>query len=228
MHAFTASGSICALFAALAVFEGRLSLAFVWLGIAFVIDGIDGTFARAVDVKRRLPRYSGERLDLIVDFTTYVFVPVLMLERVGYLAGATGIVLASAILLSSLYHFVDDGNKSEDNCFVGFPAIWNVVAFYLLAFAVPPGWAAAVILVCSALAFVPMRWLHPMRVAALAPLNVAAMLAWSVAAGVTVSRGFPAQGWPRLVLAAVLLYGLALTAWWSWQDWRARRSRPKG
>src|SRR5690606_20193549 len=133
----------------------------------------DGTFARALDVKRRLPRFSGDKLDMVVDYVTYVLVPALALQLGGYLQGLWGGVLASLILLSSLYHFCDQDNKADDHCFVGFPAIWNIVAFYVFAFALPAWAVALLVLVCVALTFVPMRWLHPMRVRALRPLNLA-------------------------------------------------------
>ncbi len=166
VHLFTALGAVCALFAIHAVLDGKYEVAFVWLGVAFIIDGIDGTFARAVDVGRRLPDFSGEKLDLVVDYVTYVFVPALALQLGGYLPGVWGGVLAGLILLSSLFHFSHLGSKADDHCFVGFPAVWNVVAFYIFAFALP-GWAVSgLILLCVGFTFVPMRWLHPLRVAA--------------------------------------------------------------
>jgi phosphatidylcholine synthase len=105
VHLFTATGAVCAFYATLAVFEQRWEALFAWLGLAFLIDGIDGTFARMVDVERRLPHFSGETLDLVVDYVTYVFVPTLALLQKGYLVGPVGHALAAAILLSSLYHF---------------------------------------------------------------------------------------------------------------------------
>src|SRR5262249_57305159 len=103
-----------------------------------------GTFARMVDVNARLPRFSGDRLDLLVDYLTYVFVPTVALLQAGYLHGGFGLVLASLILLSSLYHFSDTESKTEDYSFVGFPAIWNIVAFYIFAFQMS-SWLAAML-----------------------------------------------------------------------------------
>ncbi len=218
VHAFTASGILCALFATLAIAESTYPKAFAWLWLALLIDGIDGTFARMVDVGRRLPRFSGERLDTVVDYVTYVFVPVLALLNARILDGALGIALAGLILMSSLFHFSDNANKTADHCFVGFPAIWNVVAFYLFAFPLP-GWAAAlVVLACSGLTFVPMRWLHPMRVERHFGINIAASALWLVAAASTFWTGFPASFWAQAVLLAVLAYGIALTVRWPWAD----------
>src|SRR5258708_14958079 len=143
VHLFTALGAVCGLLATRAVFAGAWEQAFVWLGLALIVDGIDGTFARMADVSTKLPRFSGDRLDMVVDYVTYVFVPALALSQAGYLGGeALGVMLASLILLSSLFHFSDTESKSDDHCFVGFPAIWNIVAFYVFAFHMPV-WAVA-------------------------------------------------------------------------------------
>src|SRR5436305_12231867 len=76
---FTALGAVCALFATRAVLAGAWEQVFAWLGLALFIDGADGTFARMANVSTKLPRFSGDRLDMIVDYVTYVFVPVLAL-----------------------------------------------------------------------------------------------------------------------------------------------------
>lgn len=213
VHAFTASGIVCALFATLATLEGAWVTAFIWLGVAFLIDGVDGTLARLVHIHSRLPRFSGERLDMVVDYVTYVFVPALMLLRSGILSGWVGTAAAAFILMSSLYHFSDTASKTEDHHFVGFPAIWNLVAFYLFAFPMPGWLALAIVVVCGCLTFVPMRWLHPMRVRRLMWVNVAATVVWSAAAAwVVLVTGLPAQGPAAWLLAAVALYGIALAA----------------
>jgi phosphatidylcholine synthase len=214
VHLFTALGIICALLAVHALLDRGFETAFIWLGVALIVDGIDGTFARAVDVKRRLPRFSGEKLDQVVDYVTYVFVPVLALQLGGYLQGVWGGILASLILLSSLYHFCDYDNKADDHCFVGFPAIWNIVAFYIFAFALP-GWAAGLlVLVCVVLTFVPMRWLHPLRVRALRPINLAMSALWAIAAIWAVAAGFPANAAVLAALGFVAVYGVGLSVLW--------------
>jgi phosphatidylcholine synthase len=211
VHVFTGLGAVCGLFAALAAFDAAWERMFVWLGIALVIDGIDGSFARLTRVEERLPRFSGERLDLVVDYVTYVFVPALALERAGYIDGAVGLVFAAAILLSSLFHFSDLASKDDDYSFVGFPAIWNVVAFYVFAFAMQQWAAYAVIGACVVLTFVPMRWAHPLRVTRLRWLTLAVTAGWAAAAIATVATGFPATGWSRLMLAVAAVYLIGLT-----------------
>jgi phosphatidylcholine synthase len=210
VHAFTALGVVCALMAVMAILDQAWERVFVWLGLALLIDGIDGTFARYVDVTRRLPRISGDRLDQVVDYVTYVLVPVLALLQAGYLVGTWGLILAALILLSSLYHFADLGNKSADHSFVGFPAIWNLVAFYFFAFGLERWLVAVVVLVCVALTFVPMRWVHPLRVTRLRPVTLLLTLCWAIAGAWTLWYGFPAPPAAQTLLAGVGLYGVAL------------------
>lgn len=211
VHLFTALGAVCGLFAALTAFDGNWSVMFVWLGVALVIDAVDGTFARMLDVEQRLPRFSGERLDLVVDYVTYVFVPALALLKGGYLDGASGYVIAALILLSSLYHFSDLASKGADYSFVGFPAIWNVMAFYVFALD-PPGWLTyAALLAGIVLTFVPIHWAHPVRVAHWRPVTLAVTVAWSMAAIAAVWAGLPAPLWAKAVLAGAAVYFIALT-----------------
>jgi phosphatidylcholine synthase len=211
VHVFTALGAVCGLLAALAAFEGAWERMFVWLGLALFIDGIDGSFARLVRVGERLPRFSGERLDLVVDYVTYVFVPALALVRAGFLDGSLGLVFAALILLSSLFHFADLASKGDDYSFIGFPAVWNVVAFYIFALGTST-WVTYAIVTCAiVLTFVPLRWVHPFRVMHLRALTLLVTIVWTVAAILAVWQGFPTGPWNKAVLAGVAVYLIGLT-----------------
>ncbi len=214
VHLFTALGAVCALLATLAIFDKAPERMFFWLGIALIIDGIDGTFARAARVKERLPRFSGEILDLVVDYVTYVFVPVLALLAWRHLDGATGLILASGILLSSLYHFADTMSKNAENFFVGFPAIWNIVAFFVFALDLPPLATTLIVVLAIAGTFIPMPWVHPLRVEAWRPVTMSVMAAGAVAAVYSVAAGFPANLIAALVLAAAAAYTIAFSVYW--------------
>jgi phosphatidylcholine synthase len=211
VHLFTALGAVCALLATHAVISGAWETAFAWLGVALFIDGVDGALARKAKVHLWLPRFSGERLDLVIDYLTYVFIPALALLQAGFLRGPWGLTLAALILLSSLFHFSDTESKADDHSFIGFPAIWNLVAFYIFAFRMSETAAALVVLTCVVLTFVPLKWAHPMRTARLRPLTMAAMAVWGAAAAVTLYTGFPALVWVQTLLGAAAAYGLALT-----------------
>jgi phosphatidylcholine synthase len=214
VHIFTASGSVCALLAILDILEGRFEAAFAWLLLALFIDGVDGSIARAVSVEATLPRFSGERLDLVVDYVTYVFVPVLALLRGGFLTGTGGLVIGALVLLSALYHFSDRQSKADDYCFVGFPAVWTLVAFCIFAWGFSAAAAKIVCLVLVVLTFVPMHWIHPMRVKRWFALNVAVAAA-GLAAGVWVlATGFPGGLLAKLVLAATCAYFVVMVIVW--------------
>ncbi|MGD9785260.1 MAG: phosphatidylcholine/phosphatidylserine synthase [Hyphomicrobiaceae bacterium] len=214
VHLLTGLGALCALFATEAAIAGAFERMFVWLGIAFVIDGIDGPIARAIGVVERLPRFSGERIDLVIDYLTYVFVPVLALLVAGRIGPpAVAYTLAALVLLSSLFHFADVESKADELAFVGFPAIWNIAAFYVFAFEMSPGAVQLLILAGVVLTFVPMHWVHPVRVLALRPVTLIMTAAWAGAAAWAASVGFPAP-WPaRLLLGVCAVYGLALSIW---------------
>ena len=104
---------------------------FGWLGVALIIDAIDGPLARRLDVVRLQPNWSGEVLDLVVDFVTYVFVPAYAITASGMLLPVAAPLLGIGIVMSSALYFADRRMKAADNHFRGFPALWNVAAFYL-------------------------------------------------------------------------------------------------
>jgi phosphatidylcholine synthase len=211
VHLFTALGAVCALLATHAVISGAWEAAFAWLGLALLIDGVDGTLARRAKVQLWLPRFSGDKLDLVIDFLTYVFVPTLALLQAGFLRGAWGLGLAGLILVSSLFHFSDTASKAADHSFVGFPAIWNLVAFYVFAFQLSGTAVALLVVAFALLTFVPLKWAHPMRTLRLRALTLAAVAAWGIAAAATLLSGFPAPMWAKALLLAVAVYGIGLT-----------------
>ena len=149
VHLLTATGAAFALLALLAAARGDWQSMFVWLGVALVVDSIDGPLARRLHVTTVLPRWSGERLDLIVDFLTYVAVPAFAVSQADLLPQQFRLPAGIAILLSSLFHVADQESKTKEGYFVGFPAIWNVVCLYLFAFMPSPVvtalWAGAAI-----------------------------------------------------------------------------------
>jgi phosphatidylcholine synthase len=210
VHCFTALGAVCALLGLRAALAEEWVALFVWLGIALIIDGVDGTLARLSNVAAVLPRFSGERLDLIIDYLTYVFVPALALMLGGFLEGTLGVLLAALILLSSLFHFSDTESKTPDYCFVGFPALWNVVAFYAFALGMPSWLAAAMVSVLVVLTFVPWLWVHPLRTPLLRPVTLLILVAWFAAAVLTLRQGFPATPALQAILVLAALYVLAL------------------
>ena len=180
VHIFTACGAGCALMALLAAAQGRWVAMFVWLAVALFIDGVDGTLARRFRVAEILPRWSGNSLDLVVDFTTYVFVPAFALATSGLLPPLAAIPLALAIVITSALYFADEEMKTSDNFFRGFPGLWNAAAFHLFVLKLPPWAAACVVAALVILTFMPLRVLHPFRVEQFRIFNLVALAAWSV------------------------------------------------
>ncbi|SNS05870.1 phosphatidylcholine synthase [Geodermatophilus pulveris] len=185
VHLYTASGSVLGLLIVLAAFEGD-AVAALWLGlVALVVDGTDGMLARRLRVKETIPWFDGARLDDIVDYLTYAFAPVVLLWTTGSLpAGTLGWVVAALPLLASSYQFCRIDAKTEDHTFLGFPSYWNVVAFYAIVLDLAPGLVATVLVVCSLLVFVPVRYLYPSRTPVLHGLSLVLTAAWLVLYGV--------------------------------------------
>ena len=179
VHAYTATGALIAFAAVLAVIDGRYRIAFLWLIAATFVDATDGVLARFAQVKRRLPGFDGARLDDIVDYLTYVFVPVLLLYHAGLLPTTWGAVVAAAVLLSSAYGFASLDAKSDDAFFTGFPSYWNVVAIYLYAFRLPPIANAAILLTLSVLVFVRIGYVYPSRTPVLRGLTNVLGACWA-------------------------------------------------
>lgn len=181
VHLFTSLGVVIAFLSLLAIERGEPREALLWLLLALGIDGIDGSLARAAHVRQRLPRIDGEALDLVIDYLTFVFLPVLFIWRGGYLPGSLAMPLCAAILSSSLYVFARRDMKTDDGYFRGFPAVWNVVAFYF--FVLAPGPAAAAITVAALLimTFAPVHVVHPFRVTEYRPLLVGLAMLWMLA-----------------------------------------------
>jgi phosphatidylcholine synthase len=217
IHALTASGAVLGFFAFLSVERGEYRLALLWLAAALIVDGIDGPLARWVGVKQRVPGVDGTTLDLVVDYLTYVFVPAVLIYRAGLLPDGLAAAGAAAILLSSLYTFARTDMKTEDNFFRGFPAEWNVVAFYL--FVLQPGRIAGAIVVglLSALTFAPVHFVHPLRVRLYQPWLGIATAAWGLSSTALLWPAWDLNwmhAWLALSLAGaatLLLIGFART-----------------
>jgi phosphatidylcholine synthase len=209
IHVLTATGVLAGFQALLACVDRNWELAFIWLAVANLIDGVDGPLARYFKVKAYLPRFSGERLDLIIDYFTYVIVPALMIYFSGRMPAGWALVAAFIVLMTSLFHFSDEDSKTEDGFFVGFPAVWNVIAFLLFVFPVPPEVGFAAIAICGALTFVPLKWVHPIRARRWRPLTILVLLAWSGASMLAIWQGLPATPLIQGVIAVCSLYLLA-------------------
>jgi phosphatidylcholine synthase len=163
VHAYTALGLVAAAGIAVAVIDGTpaaFRLAFILMLVATLIDATDGTFARAVGVKKVLPGFDGRRLDDLIDFQTYTSLPLLLIWQAELIPTAWQACLL-APLVASAYGFCQVHAKTDDGYFLGFPSYWNIIAFYLYVLQPPPWLALALILFFAVMTFVPARYLYP-------------------------------------------------------------------
>jgi phosphatidylcholine synthase len=181
VHLYTASGAVLALLILVAAFQGEAVRA-LWLMLAaLAIDSTDGLLARKMRVSEALPSFDGALLDNIVDYMTYVFAPMVLLWSEGYLPeGNAGLVFAALPLLASSYQFCRVDAKTDDHFFLGFPSYFNVVAFYVIVFDVHPAVTAFMLVVCSVLVFVPIRYVYPTRTVAFRRLSLLLTSLWLV------------------------------------------------
>lgn len=178
VHILTAMGGGIALLAMLEAVREHWASMFGWLGVALVVDAIDGPIARRLDVVRLQPNWSGEVLDLVVDFVTYVFVPAYAITASGLLLPLAAPLLGIGIMVSGALYFADRRMKASDNHFRGFPALWNAAAFYLFLLHLSPVLSTLFIAALIALTFAPFHVLHPIRVVRLRWLTL-----WLMAIG---------------------------------------------
>jgi phosphatidylcholine synthase len=190
VHIFTALGAGVALIALLEAVREHWAAMFWWLGVALAIDGVDGPIARRLDVVRVQPNWSGEVLDLVVDFVTYVFVPAYAITASGLLLPLAAPLLGGGIAVSGALYFSDRRMKSEDNHFRGFPGLWNIAAFYLFLLHLPPALSSLGVAVLIVLTFAPFHVVHPVRVVRLRWLTLLLLGVWGVLAAITLVNDF--------------------------------------
>jgi phosphatidylcholine synthase len=206
VHIFTALGAACALLALIAAVRADWPAMFVWLGIALVIDGVDGTLARRLRVAEVLPRWSGDVLDLVVDILNYVFVPAYALAASGLLPQSIATALGALVVVTGSLYFADRQMKTSDYYFRGFPALWNVAAFYLFLLKPAPWLGAFIVAALAVLTFVPFHVIHPMRIAHLRALTLAALAAWGLLAILAVAENLEPGYWIDAALCVLAIY----------------------
>lgn len=206
VHIFTAMGAGVALLALMEAVREHWTNMFGWLGVALIIDAIDGPIARRLDVVRLQPNWSGEVLDLVVDFVTYVFVPAYAITASHLLLPLAAPILGIGIVISSALYFADRRMKSADNHFRGFPGLWNAAAFYLFLLHLPPVWSSLGVAILIALTFAPFHVLHPVRVARLRWLTLWLMAAGAALALYTLACDFDVGAPIVVALCAIAAY----------------------
>jgi phosphatidylcholine synthase len=222
-HFYTGLGAVAALAATIEVVAGDFRGAFLWLGVQLFIDSTDGVLARALRVKERLPHFDGARLDDIIDYLTYVFIPVLLMLQADLLPAGWGVWVGGLVLLASGYGFCRSDAKTltSDYFFTGFPSYWNLVALYSFLFELSPEINAALVTLLALLVFVPTRYVYPSRTKTLSRLTLVLGVLWGALLAWIVWR-LPATDGPWAGISLIFPgYYLALSCW---LDWQSRRS----
>lgn len=183
VHLLTATGAVFAMLAMLEAVEQDWAMMFVWLVVAFAVDGIDGPLARKTHVKHYAPEFDGVLLDLIIDYLTYVFIPAFALFSSGLMDGWSGWVMIILVTFASALYFADTRMKTKDNSFSGFPGCWNMLVIVL--FALEPAWQISLILVTvlTVAMFLPIKFIHPVRTDRWRVISLPMALAWTAFAG---------------------------------------------
>ena len=211
VHLLTASGAVLAMLALLAAAKGDWATMFLWLVVAFIVDGIDGPLARAVDIKKYAPQWDGVLLDLIIDYLTYVFIPAYALFVSGLFEGWSGWFSVGVIVFTAVIYFADTRMKTSDNSFSGFPGCWNMVV--LVFFAIEPHWIIMTILIAvlAMLQFFPVKFVHPVRTERWRWLSLPAIALWVCCGFMCAWYDFQAIPtlWTGGLLLSTLYLGLA-------------------
>ena len=206
VHLLTATGAVFAMFALLAAVDERWSLMFLWLLVAFAVDGIDGPLARKYDVHTYAPHIDGALLDLIIDYLTYVFIPAYALFTSGLLPGWTGWIAIIAITYGSVIYFADTRMKTKDNSFAGFPACWNMLILVLFALK-PNFWIILIVVVALTYTmFTNIKFIHPVRTKRWRAISLPMTAGWVFFAGWATFVDFHPESWAH--------WGLIITSLW--------------
>lgn len=206
VHLLTGSGAALALMALISATREDWQGMFIWLGLALVVDGIDGPLARKIDTKTHAANWDGAVLDLVIDYLNYVFIPAYAFIYTDLLPAPLGLVCALFVALTAAVYFADVRMKARDHCFVGYPGVWQMPLLVLLVLEPPPLVTCAVVLLLGLGQFAPVKFVHPVRTLRWRPVTLAACVGWLVFAGWVVAADFePAQ---------IARIGLLVTSLW--------------
>lgn len=206
VHLLTATGAVFAMLAMLEASQGDWPMMFVWLVVAFAVDGIDGPLARKYGVSENAPEVDGVLLDLIIDYLTYVFIPAYALFQSDLLPGWPGWLSLLAIVFTSAIYFADTRMKTKDNSFAGFPGCWNMLVIVLFAVSPPPMVSLVCVLLLSAAMFTDLKFIHPVRTERWRAVSLPVAIAWTVFAAWAAWVEFDPESWAQWGLVATSFY----------------------
>lgn len=212
VHAFTSSGLITGFLALIAIGEKDWNIAFLWLFVSFVIDGVDGSLARLFKVKEVLPSMDGKNIDFVIDFANYAIFPAYFFYMAEMVPEVWMYPCLALILLSSSLYYGKVGMVADEQYFVGFPVLWNVVVFYcFFIFHNIPELNVAMVIIFAILHFVPVKYAYPSRSKKYFWLHLLVSLSWFIG-GAVVLFYYPQQILPLDILEVAVILYFALVA----------------
>ena len=206
VHFLTATGAVFAMLAMLEAVNEDWPMMFVWLVVAFVVDGIDGPLARKYEVKTHAAQFDGMLLDMIIDYLTYVFIPAFALFYSGLLPGWTGWLALLIITFASVIYFADTRMKTADNSFQGFPGCWNMVVLVLFALEPPVALSLIIVAALGVAMFLPLKFVHPVRTERWRVVTLPVAFGWTFFAGWAAWVEFDPQSWAHWGLVVTSIY----------------------
>tara|TARA_B100001109_G_C18725136_1_gene409179 strand:+ start:66 stop:806 length:741 start_codon:yes stop_codon:yes gene_type:complete len=180
IHLLTGLGIVAGFFALIAVMSNNQKEAFLWLGLAFLIDSVDGTLARKFNVKKNLPNIDGRMLDSIIDFFNYVIIPSIMIYWFRYVPDQFVLLIPAILIFISIYSYVNLNILTDDNYYNGFPAIWNVIVLYFYIFGTSQNVNLIFLILLILLKFSPLKCIHPLRVKKFKNLSIFFTIIWFI------------------------------------------------
>mgnify|MGYP003877696809 CR=1 FL=1 len=212
VHLLTATGAVFSMLAIIAAANSAWETMYLWLVVAFAVDGIDGPLARRYHVKTQAAQIDGVLLDLIIDYLTYVFIPAFALFQSGLLPNVASWIALIVITFASALYFADSRMKTTDNSFSGFPGCWNMFAVVCFSVQPHPNLILPLILALALMMFLPVKFIHPVRTARWRAVSLPVALLWTVAGIWATLHGFDTPEWLRNVLIVSALYLLVAGA----------------
>lgn len=206
VHILTASGAFFAFLSLVAMAEKEFAKAFFWLGIALLVDGVDGPLARRLEVRKWWPHWSGDMLDNVIDYVTYVMIPAFALYQSGLMGRYFSFTAAAVIVITSAIYYADTRMKTEDYGFKGFPVCWNMVVFTLFIVSPSELFSFAVVLLAAVLTFVPVIFIHPVRVKVLRRTTLTVFALWALGGLAAILYDLDVPLWVDVIIAATSLY----------------------
>ena len=179
VHGFTASGAVLGFLSIISILDNDIIGAFLWLGLALFVDGIDGTIARKIGVSDKTPNIDGSTLDNLIDYLNYVIIPAIMVYWFELVPSGWEIIIPSGMFLVSLYTFANMNMKTSDYYFSGFPAVWNIAVLYFYILSTNEWLNLLIIVFFFVLTFIPIKFVHPLRVKKYRNLTIFATILWS-------------------------------------------------